>query len=72
MKKRQYNEAVYQFFIDLKKVYDSVRSKTLHNILKELGILMKLRRSIQMCLDEMYSKVRVGKICLAFFLLRMV
>jgi len=41
-KKEEYDEAVYQLFIDLKKTYDSVRRKVLYNILIEFGIPMQL------------------------------
>ena len=37
-KKWEYNEAVPQLFIDLKKAYDSVRREALYNILIEFGI----------------------------------
>jgi hypothetical protein len=33
----------------------------LYNILIEFGVLMKLVRLIKMCLNETYSKVRIGK-----------
>jgi hypothetical protein len=33
----------------------------LYNILIEFGILMKLVSLIKMCLNETYSKVRIGK-----------
>jgi hypothetical protein len=33
----------------------------LYNILTEFGVPMKLVRLIKMCLNEIYSKVRVGK-----------
>ena len=52
---------MYQLFIDLKKVYDSVRREVLYNFLIEFGIPMKLVRLIKMCLTETYSRVRVGK-----------
>ena len=55
------NEAVHQFFIDFKKVYDSFRREGLYNILIEFGIPKKLLRLIKMCLTETYSRVRVGK-----------
>jgi hypothetical protein len=32
-KKRKYNEAVHQLFVDCKKAYDSVRREVLYNIL---------------------------------------
>jgi hypothetical protein len=59
-KKWEYNEAVHQLCIDVKKVYDSVRREVFYNIL-EHGIPMKLVRLIKMCLTETYSRIRVGK-----------
>jgi hypothetical protein len=53
---------VHQVFIDFKKAYDSVKSEVLQNILLEFGVPKKLVRLIKMCLDEIYSKVRVGEI----------
>jgi len=65
---------VHQLFIDFKNACDSVRREVLDNILTEFGIPVKLVTLIQMCLNETYSRVRVGKhlspiVC---FLLRMV
>ncbi|PNF23216.1 hypothetical protein B7P43_G02735 [Cryptotermes secundus] len=60
-KKLEYDETVHQLFIDFKKAYDSVRREVLYNILIEFGIPMKLVRLIKMCLNETYSKDRVGK-----------
>jgi hypothetical protein len=60
-KKWEYNEAVHQLFIDFKKACDSVRMEVLDNILTEFGIPMKLVKLIQMCLNEIYSRVRAGK-----------
>jgi hypothetical protein len=60
-KRWEYNEAVHQLFIDVKKAYDSVRRGVLYNILTEFGMPMKLVRPIQMCLNETYSIVWVGK-----------
>ena len=48
-KKWEYNEGVYQFFIDFKKAYDTVRREVLYNILIKFGIVMKLVRLIKMC-----------------------
>jgi hypothetical protein len=54
-KKMEYNIAVHQLFIDIKKAYDSVGREVLYNILIEFGIPMKLVRLIKMCLIETYS-----------------
>ena len=60
-KKREYNEAVHQHFMDFKKAYDSFRREVLYNILIEFCIPMKLVRLIKMCLTDNYSGVQVGK-----------
>jgi hypothetical protein len=52
---------VHQLFIDFKKVYDSVRMEGLCDILVEFGISTKLVRLVKMCVNETYSRVRVGK-----------
>jgi hypothetical protein len=65
-----YNGTVHQLFINLKKVYDSVR-KVLYNILIEFGISRKLAGLIKMCLNETYSRVRIGKNLSASLLFRM-
>jgi sorting nexin-29 len=57
----EYNETIYKLFIDFKKAYDSVRREVLYNILLEFGVPMKLVRFIKMCLNETYSKIRIGK-----------
>ena len=62
--RRGRNEAVHQLFIDFKNAYDSVRREVLYNILIEFGIPMNLVRLLKMCLNETYSRVWVGKICL--------
>ena len=60
-KKWEYSETVRQLFVDFKKAYDSVRKEVLYIILIEFGIPMKLVGLIKMCLNELYSTVRVGK-----------
>jgi hypothetical protein len=60
-KKWEYNSTVHQLFIDFKKAYYSVRREVLYNILNEFGIPRKLVGLIQMCLNETYSTVRIGK-----------
>ena len=60
-KKKDYNTAVHQLFMDLKRPYDSVRREVLYSILNEFGIPLKLARLIKICMNETYSTVRVGK-----------
>jgi len=45
------------YFIDFKRVYDSVRREVLYNILIEFDIPMKLVTFIKMCPNETYSRV---------------
>jgi hypothetical protein len=59
--KWEYNETVYQLFIDFMKAYDEVKRGVLYNILIEFGVPMKLVRLIKMCLKETYFKVHTGK-----------
>jgi hypothetical protein len=56
-KKWEYNGTVYRLFTDFKKA----RREEIYNILIESGILRKLVKLIKMCLNETYSRVRVGK-----------
>jgi hypothetical protein len=61
-KKCEYNETVvHQLFIDFKKAYDSVRWEVLYSILIEFGVPTKLVKLTGVCLDENYSKVRIGR-----------
>jgi hypothetical protein len=60
-KKWDYNETVHQLFVGFKKAYDSVRRDVLYSILMGFGIPMKLVRLFKICLNETYSKVRIGK-----------
>jgi hypothetical protein len=48
-------------FIDFKKAYDSVRKEVLYNNLTEIGIPMKVVRSVRMYLNESYSEVHICK-----------
>jgi hypothetical protein len=52
---------VHQRFIGFKKGRDSIRREALFNILIEFGIPTKLLGLIEMCLNENYSRVLVGK-----------
>jgi hypothetical protein len=56
-----YNETVHELFINFKKACDSVWREVLYNILIEFCVSIKLVRLIKMCLNETYSKVRMGK-----------
>jgi hypothetical protein len=51
----------YISFVDFKKAYDSVRRAVLYNILIDFGIPMKLIKLIEMCLNETYHKLLIGK-----------
>jgi hypothetical protein len=53
-KKREYNEAALQPFIDLKKVYHSFRRDVLCNVIIESGIPMTLVRLINKNVPERY------------------
>jgi hypothetical protein len=57
----EYNSTVHQLSIHFKKAYDSVRMEVLYNIVIEFGIPRKLVGLIEMCLNETYSRVRIGK-----------
>jgi hypothetical protein len=57
----EYNGTVHQLRIDFKTAYVSVKIEVLYNILLEFGISKKLVRLIKMCLNDTYSKVRIGK-----------
>jgi hypothetical protein len=60
-KKWEYNGTVHQLFIDFKKTYGAFRREILYNILIEFGIPRKLVGLIKMCVNETYSRVRIGK-----------
>jgi hypothetical protein len=59
-KKWEYNGTMHQLFTDFRKAYDSIKREVLYNILLEFGIPKKLVRINKVCLNETYSKVRVG------------
>jgi hypothetical protein len=48
-------------FIDFKKAYDTIRREVLYSLLIDIGIPRNLVGLIQMCLNETYSTVRIGK-----------
>jgi len=60
---------VHQLF-DFKKACESVWREVLYNILSELGIPMKLVKLMKICLNETYSRVRVGKYLSGMFQFR--
>jgi len=45
----------------LQKTYDSFKRETFYNTLSEFVIPKKLVRPLKMCLNNTYSRVRVGK-----------
>jgi hypothetical protein len=47
--------------MDFKIDYVSVRREVLYNITTVFGISMKLLMSIELCLNETYNRVHVGK-----------
>jgi hypothetical protein len=53
----EYNGTVHQ----LKKAYESVRREALYSIVIDFGIPRKLVGLIKMCLNETYSRVRIGQ-----------
>jgi hypothetical protein len=57
----EYDETVRQVFVDFKRAYESVRREEFCNILIEFGVPMKLVKLNKLCLNETYSKVRIGK-----------
>ena len=59
-KKWEYNEAMHQLFIKTQEAYDSVRREVLYKIPTKFDIPKKLVRLIRMCLNETYSRARVG------------
>jgi hypothetical protein len=54
----KYGETVCQQFLDLKKACDLVRGKVLYNVPIEFGVLVRLTK---ISLNEIYSKVHIGK-----------
>jgi hypothetical protein len=56
-----YDGKVHHLFIDFKKAYDSVTREILYNNIIEFGIPRKLVGLIKMCLNETYSRLRIGK-----------
>ena len=60
-KKWEDNDALYQLFTNFQKAYDSIRREVLYNNFNEFGTPMKLVRLIQICLNETYTRDRVGK-----------
>jgi hypothetical protein len=55
----EHSETVHHVFLDLKKVYDSVRTEVLYNIFIEFGVPIELVRLIKMCLNEAYRETFV-------------
>jgi hypothetical protein len=66
-KKWKYNETVHQLFMGFEKAKDSVRREELYNILIEFGVPIELVSLIKMCLNETYTKNRIGKYLLVSY-----
>jgi hypothetical protein len=47
--------------MDFKRAYDSVSREVLYNVLTEFGTPMQLVWLLNTCVNEIYSRVRVGK-----------
>jgi hypothetical protein len=60
-KKWKYKETVHQIFTDLQKASDSLMTEVLNNILMKFAVPMKLVWLINICLNETYSRVCIGK-----------
>jgi len=60
-KRREYNLAMRQLFIDLKKAYDSGTRKILYNILVKFDVPTNLLILIKMHLNKTVCKVSIGK-----------
>ena len=56
-KKWEYNNNVYQLFIDFEKAYDSINRESLYDILIKFGVPKKLVRLIKICLDKLRVKL---------------
>ena len=59
-KKYEFNQSVYQIFIDFQKAYDSVIRDELYKILLHFGIPRKLVTLVNMCMQGSQGRVRVG------------
>ena len=57
----KYNEAVHELFINLKKPSDSVRREVLYDNTIEFGIPVKLVGLSEMCINDSFSRVLIGK-----------
>jgi len=47
--------------MNFKKAFDSVTRKVLYNILIEFGIPEKILKLMKICLNETYTRIRLGK-----------
>jgi len=56
-----YNGTSHQLFIDFEKAYDSVGREVLCNTVIQIGQPTEPVTLIKICLNETYSKVRIGK-----------
>jgi len=70
--KWEYNGTLPHLFIDFEKAYESVRREVLDNISTVRGIPMKLVRLIKCVQTKHIVKSAQVKICLMYFIFRMV
>lgn len=61
-KKTEYKQNVWQVFVDLKKVYDSIHRENLFNIMYEFGIPNKLISLTTVCMNGTKYQIRVDNV----------
>ena len=57
----EYNQDMWQVFIDFKQAYDSIHRPSMWNIMEEFGIPRKLINMVKVCYRNSKSCVQVGK-----------
>lgn len=55
----EYNTPIYQLFIDFKEAYDSIDRRKLYNVMKELGIPIKLINLTRMTMEKSKAMVKI-------------
>jgi hypothetical protein len=59
---------VHQLCIDFRRAYDLFRREVLYNILIEFHVTLKLVRLIEICLNETFNTIHIGKnfVCILY------